>query len=101
MDAVIGCIPSSSSPPLPMMALQAYYRHVGIQFLGIPAYDTITFDLSKYFKNAADFIDQALQSGGRVLVHCHAGISRSATIVACYLMLKKSMTAQEAIRTIR
>lgn len=43
---------------------QAYYRHVGMEFLGIPAYDTITFNLSRYFYEAACFIDEALRSGG-------------------------------------
>lgn len=80
---------------------EAYYKHVGMDFLGIPAYDTITFNLSRYFYQAADFIDSALRANGQVLVHCHAGISRSATIVAAYLMIKRHMTAQEAIRVIR
>ncbi|EFX83149.1 hypothetical protein DAPPUDRAFT_302119 [Daphnia pulex] len=80
---------------------EAYYRHVGMEFLGIPAYDTFTFNLSRYFYEAACFIDEALRSGGIVLVHCHAGISRSATIVAAFLMIKRGMTAQEAIRVIR
>lgn len=80
---------------------EAYYKHVGMKFLGIPAYDTITFNLSRYFYEAADFIDSGLRSGGRVLVHCHAGISRSATVVAAFLMIKRNMTAQEAIRVIR
>lgn len=44
--------------------VQAYYRHVGMEFLGIPAYDTITFNLSRYFYEAACFIDEALRSGG-------------------------------------
>jgi hypothetical protein len=43
---------------------QAYYRHVGMEFLGIPAYDTITFNLSRYFYESACFIDEALRSGG-------------------------------------
>lgn len=80
---------------------EAYYKHVGMEFLGIPAYDTITFNLSRYFYEAACFIDEALRSGGTVLVHCHAGISRSATVVAAFLMIKRNMTAQEAIRVIR
>lgn len=80
---------------------EAYYRRAGIQFLGFPAFDTFNFDLSRYFHQAADFIHNAIESGGKVLVHCHAGISRSATIVAAYLMIKRHMSAQEAIRTIR
>ena len=36
-----------------------------------------------------------------VLVHCHAGIQRSATIVACYLMKYYKITPEEAIRFIQ
>jgi len=36
-----------------------------------------------------------------VLVHCHAGMQRSATIVACYLIHYYKMTPEEAIRFIR
>ena len=35
-----------------------------MEFLGFPAYDTITFNLSQFFYEAADFIDKALKSGG-------------------------------------
>jgi len=101
--------PPSQSPKLQNWGLvggfvrtsQAYYKHVNMEFLGFPAYDTITFNLSQFFYEAADFIDKALKSGGQVIVHCHAGISRSATIVAAFLMIKRNMTAQEAIKVIR
>ena len=38
---------------------------------------------------------------GRVYVHCQQGISRSATIVLAFLMLKRSMDVIEAVKTVR
>lgn len=79
----------------------ANYDHAGIKFMGIPALDTPSFYLRSYFRQAADFIEEALRSRGKVLIHCQCGISRSATLIAAYLMLKKGMDAQEALSTIR
>ncbi|XP_071450525.1 dual specificity protein phosphatase 3-like [Hetaerina americana] len=78
-----------------------YYNSVGIAYKGFPAADLLSFDLSQYFAEAANFIEIALQNKGKVLVHCYQGISRSATLVIAYLMLKCGMTAQEAIKTVR
>lgn len=41
-----------------------FYRESGIKFLGIEAYDMTSFYLSPYFREAADFIDDAIRSGG-------------------------------------
>ncbi len=48
-------------------------------------------DIRSHFATAYDFIEK-----GPTLVHCYAGISRSATIVISYLMIKNSMSYNDA-----
>lgn len=78
-----------------------FYSSAGIRFHGIEAIDVPSFSLKRFFHEAADFIDEALASGGKVYVHCQMGISRSSTIVLAYLIIKKGWSAQEAMRTVR
>lgn len=80
----------------------ALYRAAGIRFLGIEALDMVGFRLDRFFDEAAEFIDSALaEPGGRVFVHCHQGISRSATLVLAFLMLRRRLSAREAVRLVR
>ncbi|XP_061197327.1 dual specificity protein phosphatase 3-like [Saccostrea echinata] len=79
----------------------SYFKDAGIRFLGIQANDVITFDMSKHFEKAANFIDEALAKGGKVFVHCNKGISRSASIVLAFLMIKRGMNFMTAVRTVR
>lgn len=39
-----------------------------------------------YVDQALEYMEEARRSGGRILVHCRVGVSRSATIVIAYLM---------------
>ncbi|KAJ1694093.1 hypothetical protein LUZ63_010791 [Rhynchospora breviuscula] len=52
--------------------------------------------LEDYFEECINFIDEAISTGGNVLVHCFAGRSRSVTIVVAYLMKKHRMTREVA-----
>ncbi|CEM30965.1 unnamed protein product [Vitrella brassicaformis CCMP3155] len=47
------------------------------------------------------WIQGALDNGGSVLVHCKAGISRSATLVIAYLMRVEGMSYDEAVEEVR
>lgn len=50
---------------------------------------------------ATDFIDKAVARGEKVLVHCHAGVSRSATVVLLHIMLNHGYTLDEALARLR
>ncbi|KAK9054609.1 hypothetical protein SSX86_025688 [Deinandra increscens subsp. villosa] len=58
-------------------------------------------NISEIFEVANQFIDAAEQKGGKVLVHCFEGRSRSATVVLAYLMMKKNYTLLKAWNTLR
>ena len=53
--------------------------------------DPKKMDISVYFDQTHDFIAKALAKNEKVLVHCHMGISRSATIVISYIMKTQKM----------
>jgi protein-tyrosine phosphatase len=46
------------------------YRKVNMEYLGIPATDMMSFNLSKYFNKCADYIEDALSNGGKIVVVC-------------------------------
>ncbi|KYM86535.1 Serine/threonine/tyrosine-interacting protein [Atta colombica] len=56
------------------------------KYLVLEIADTITENIIQHFKKVKAFIDEALNLGGRVLIHGNAGISRSAALVLAYVM---------------
>lgn len=56
----------------------------------------------EYLPITSRIIDETLQSGKGVLVHCYAGIQRSCAIAAAYLMyIGDCSTAREAMDAVR
>ncbi|KAE9399878.1 phosphatases II [Gymnopus androsaceus JB14] len=54
-----------------------------------------------YFPRTSDWIDDALEGGGRVLVHCNEGASRSVTVVCAYVMRKLRMNSTTALQFVK
>ncbi|NXV14155.1 DUS4 phosphatase, partial [Cepphus grylle] len=71
------------------------------QYKCIPVEDNHKADISSWFMEAIEYIDSVKECCGRVLVHCQAGISRSATICLAYLMMKKRVKLEEAFEFVK
>ncbi|KAL3883751.1 hypothetical protein ACJMK2_029985 [Sinanodonta woodiana] len=68
----------------------------GVETLQIFVEDAPHARLEMYFDRCADKIHQVSQKGGRTLVHCMAGVSRSATLCIAYMMKYKRMSLKQA-----
>lgn len=65
------------------------------------AFDTPSFRIIDILDECCDYIHSAVVSGGCVLVHCNAGVSRAASIVMAYLMRHYGMSFDEAFRFVK
>jgi hypothetical protein len=65
-----------------------------IRYLTVRVDDACSAAIDPFFSDCNRFIHEALESTGEnVLVHCHQGASRSATIVCAYLVVRSTCTS--------
>lgn len=63
--------------------------------------DTLDYPIINHLDEAIAWIHQHRKDKYNVLVHCHAGVSRSATIVIAYLIRTKNMNPGQALDYVR
>ncbi|XP_036953711.1 dual specificity protein phosphatase 18-like [Acanthopagrus latus] len=84
-------VTESSSPPPPGVE----------EYIHIPVPDTPGSPLYDHFDEVSDKIRLTAERGGRTLVHCNAGVSRSSALCMAYLMKHRGATLLEAHRWVK
>ncbi|MBN3319505.1 DUS7 phosphatase, partial [Atractosteus spatula] len=73
-----------------------FEKNGDFRYKQIPISDHWSQNLSQFFPEAIQFIDEALSQRSGVLVHCLAGVSRSVTVTVAYLMQRLGLSLNDA-----
>ena len=76
--------------------LKQYFSGI-IKYKTLNLTDTPGANISKYFIEAIQLIEEVVSSNQNILVHCRGGRSRTATLVIAYIMIKLKMSFEEAL----
>ncbi|KAL1769909.1 dual specificity protein phosphatase 12 [Sigmodon hispidus] len=100
MEAGITAVLTVDSEP----GFQAGAGFEGLRRLFVPALDKPETDLLSHLDRCVAFIGQSRAEGRAVLVHCHAGVSRSVAVVTAFIMKTDELPfekAYEHLQTVR
>ncbi|WP_069807972.1 protein-tyrosine phosphatase family protein [Vulcanisaeta thermophila] len=74
-------------------------KELGMDFLHVPTRDGYA-PSEEVMYGIVRWIDERIMSGKPVLVHCHAGVGRSPTVIAAYLMYRRRLSADDALEVV-
>ena len=92
---ILNCTPTRNLDPEAGVP-NFYEKEKLFVYKRVPIFDNRGEDITSHFDSTFKFIEEGKHYGS-ILVHCHKGISRSASFVIAYLMRKNQFTFEEAL----
>ena len=91
IDSIVNCAEKQT------LTCAKFYPY-GWNYLGIACDDDANYDiLGRHREEFMSFMDKCIGEKKKVLVHCAAGINRSATLLIAYLVERRNMCLKDAI----
>lgn len=87
--------PDELPPYLPVLVEQARYYDIDVRYKRFSINDH-SVPAHKNMQAILDEIDDALDAGRKVYVHCWGGIGRTGTVVGCYLV-RRGLSGKQAL----
>ena len=78
-----------------------YHIDKGIKYLSLHLKDHVRENIECSFYEVIEFIKKAKAENGRVFIHCVQGISRSSTMILCYMIFTQKITVEEGLNHVR
>lgn len=91
---------SALSPEKEVYNMEYAGKDLKMVRMAVPLKDTEDENLLDYLEVCLEFIEEGRKKGA-VLVHCFAGVSRSAAIITAYLMRSEQLSQEAALESLR
>eukprot|EP01091_Cochliopodium_minus_P003982 TRINITY_DN1390_c0_g1_i1.p1 TRINITY_DN1390_c0_g1~~TRINITY_DN1390_c0_g1_i1.p1 ORF type:complete len:337 (-),score=86.86 TRINITY_DN1390_c0_g1_i1:56-1066(-) len=77
------------------------FEETGIKYLRISIQDNTQQNIADHFEMSYNFIKESLEKKENILIHCVAGVSRSASLVLAFLMKYNNTSYKETFEYLR
>lgn len=77
------------------------FKAEDLKCIRVPVEDSKSANLAAHFDSVSDLIESEKNKGGSTLIHCVAGVSRSATLCIAYLIKCYEMTLKDAYQLVK
>ncbi|ERL88977.1 hypothetical protein D910_06355 [Dendroctonus ponderosae] len=83
------------------VGVEPFAKSPNVTYKFVDILDLVETDLEKYLHECMHFVDVCVRNKTNVLVHCNAGISRSASVVIAYLIIKRNLLFDDAYALVK